>query len=90
LSALVKQLMIFSVAAYLPVSFCTGAVTNSPPVGAGAVPPACDGIGMMPQSKPVFLALASCQVPFSLNAKFPVANSCQLVVWVLLMTELGA
>src|SRR4029453_9189613 len=82
--------MIFSLVAYRPVSFWTGAVTNSPPVGAGAVPPACDGIGMIPYSKPVFLALASCQVPFSLNAKSPVANSCQLVVWVLLSTEFGA
>jgi hypothetical protein len=46
----------------------TGAVTNSPPVGAGAVPPALDGIGMMPHWKPAFLALASCHVPFSANA----------------------
>ncbi len=72
------------------MSFCTGTVTNSPPVGAGAVPPALAGIGMMPYSKPAFLALASCQVPFSVKAKLPVANSCQLVVWVLLMTEFGA
>ena len=72
------------------MSFCTGTVTNSPPVGAGAVPPFAAGIGMMPYSKPAFLALASCQVPFSAKAYSPVANSCQLVVWVLLMTELGA
>ena len=45
---------------------------------------------MMPYSKPAFFALASCQVPFSAKAKSPVANSCQLVVWVLLMTEFGA
>ena len=65
-------------------------MTNSPPVGAGAVPPSLAGIGMMPYSKPAFLALASCQVPFSAKAYSPVANSCQLVVWVLLMTEFGA
>ena len=44
---------------------------------------------MMPYSKPAFLALPSCQVPFSANAYSPVANSCQLVVCVLLMTEFG-
>src|SRR3954447_19547748 len=65
-------------------------LTNSPPVGAAAVPPLTPGTGMMPYSKPAFLALASCQVPFSANAYLPVANSCQLVVWVLLITEFGA
>src|SRR3954469_12798721 len=65
-------------------------VTNSPPVGAAAGPPFIAGIGMIPQSNPAFLAFASCQVPFSLNAYCPVANSCQLVVWVLVMTEFGA
>src|SRR5690348_13060737 len=49
---------LFSLVAYRPVSFCTGVVTNSRPVGAGAVPPACEGMGMMPYGKPVFLALA--------------------------------
>src|SRR6478735_6620563 len=39
---------------------------------------------------PAFLTLPSCQVPFSPNAKSPVANSCHEVVWVLLITELGA
>jgi hypothetical protein len=90
LSALVRQAMIFCDTSYRLVSSCTGTVTNSPPVGAGAVPPACDGMGMMPYAKPVFLAFASCHVPFSPNANLPVANSCQLVVWVLLSTELGA
>ena len=33
-----------------------------------AVPPFAAGIGMMPYSKPAFLALASCQVPFSAKA----------------------
>src|SRR6476646_3075906 len=39
---------------------------------------------------PDSLALDSCQVPFSPKAYSPVANSCQLVVWVFWMTELGA
>ena len=90
LSGLARHARIFCVVAYRPVCFCTGIVTNSPPVGAGATPPAFEGIGMMPYSKPAFFALPSCQVPFSPNAYCPVANSCQLVVWVLLMTEFGA
>src|SRR5205814_9062564 len=80
----------FLLVPYRPVSFCTGMLTNSPPVGAGAVPPLLLGIGTMPYSKPAFLAFASCQVPFSANAYWPVANSCQLVVWVLVITEFGA
>jgi hypothetical protein len=82
--------MSFCVVAYRLVSDCTGMVTNSPPVGAAAGPPFTAGIAMMPYSKPAFFAFPSCQVPFSANAKSPVANSCQLVVCVLLMTELGA
>src|SRR3954462_4992636 len=65
-------------------------LTNSPPVGADAVPPPLPGTGMIPYAKPAFLALASCHVPFSAKAKSPLANSCQLVVCVLLITELGA
>src|SRR3954462_15107780 len=65
-------------------------VTNSPPVGAAAGPPFIAGIGMIPYSKPAFLALDSCQVPFSPNAYWPVANSCQLVVWGLVSTSFGA
>jgi hypothetical protein len=39
---------------------------------------------------PAFFTFPSCQVPFSPNAKSPVANSCHEVVCVLLMTEFGA
>jgi hypothetical protein len=45
---------------------------------------------MMPYGKPAFAALPSCQVPFSAKPYFPVANSCQLVVCVSLITEFGA
>src|SRR3954462_9812601 len=41
-------------------------------------------------SKPGSFAAAFCQVPFSENPKSPVCISCQLVVWVLLITEFGA
>ena len=41
LSALVRQVTSFCEVAYRAVSFWTGTVTNSPPVGAGAVPPSC-------------------------------------------------
>src|SRR5437868_2175296 len=45
---------------------------------------------MMPKGKPAFCAFESCQVPFSLKAVLPAANSCQLVVCVSLITEFGA
>ena len=70
------------------MSFCTGMVKNSPPVGTGAAPPFSAGIWMT--FAPIVAAPAFCQVPFSPNAKSPVWNSCHDVVWVFWITEFGA
>src|SRR5664279_2004747 len=83
-----RQATIFEDASYRELSFWTGIVRNSPPVGAGAEPPVAEGRGMT--RSPIFAASAFCHVPFSENAKSPVWNSCQDVVWVLLITEFGA
>ena len=72
----------------MDVSFCTGIVKNSPPVGTGAAPPFSAGIEMT--FAPMAAAPAFCQVPFSPKAKSPVWNSCHEVVCVFWITEFGA
>ena len=70
------------------MSFWTGIVKNSPPVGTGAEPPFSAGIAMT--FAPIWAARLFCQVPFSPNANWPVWNSCHEVVCVSWMTEFGA
>ncbi|PPF58989.1 hypothetical protein C5E11_17860 [Clavibacter michiganensis] len=64
---------------FLPWFWGAGAVMNSPPVGAGAMPESTAGSSITPVLKGCSAALLTCHVPFSAKAKSPVRNSSQLV-----------
>ena len=68
LSVEARHVTSFCVMAYRAVSVCTGHADELAAGGRRSGAAVGAGIAMMPYSKPAFLALPSCQVPFSAKA----------------------